>query len=339
MPELYVATNGLSVWHSGDLGETIARMPSGTNLYSGSQVWALAAHPVDPRHVFAGTDSGLYRLDRAVKRWTHIASPMDDERLVTAIALSPRDPNVILCGTQPSCLYRSDDGGRNWRKIETAMKRFTTSGFYGSERPGFADDGAGPGVKHCTRVTQVALDADDANLAWAGVEIDGAWLSRDGGKSFARVKDGLETDDIHGFSVTNRGGRTIFATTNAGLHISRDGGESWRLSRIESPWQYTRSILARPDGSGVMFMTNGNGPPGTSGKLFRSRDGGARWEIVPLDPAPDSSLYFLAAHPADPHLIFAAATLGRLYRSTDGGESWTGLKPRLPEIRALLWLP
>ncbi len=339
MPELYVATNGLSVWQSADLGETIARMPSGTNLYSGSQVWALASHPADPRHVYAGTDAGLYRLDRADGKWTHLASPMDEERLVTAIALSPRDPNLIFCGTQPSCLYRSQDGGKIWQKIETAMKRFTTSGFYGSARPGFADDGGGRGVKHWTRVTQVALDDDDPNLVWAGVEIDGAWASSDGGLTFARVADGLETDDIHGFWVTRRGGRTLFATTNAGLHVSRDDGRSFRLSRIDSPWQYTRSIIARADGSGVMFMTNGNGPPGTSGKLFRSRDGGERWENVPLDPAPDSSLYFLAAHRADPNLLFAAATLGRLYRSTDGGESWVGLKARLPEIRALLWVP
>lgn len=339
MPELYVATNGLSVWKSDDLGETIARMPSGTNLYSGSQVWALASHPADPRHVFAGTDSGLYRLDRAEGKWTHIASPMDEERLVTAIALSPRDKNLIFGGTQPSCLYRSGDGGRSWRKIETAMKRFTTSGFYGGDRPGFADDQAAPAVKHWTRVTQIALDDEDPSLLWAGVEIDGAWASSDGGKSFARVAEGLETDDIHGFAVTARGGRTLFATTNAGLHVSRDDGRSWRLSRIDSPWQYTRSILARPDGSGVMFLTNGNGPPGTGGRLLRSRDGGARWENVPLDPTPDSSLYFLAAHPADPKLLFAAATLGRLYRSTDGGESWVGLKPRLPEIRALLWVP
>ena len=295
MPDLYVATNGLSVWRSGDLGETIARMPSGTNLYSGSQVWALASHPADPRHVYAGTDGGLHRLDRSEGRWTHISSPMDEERLVTAIAISSRDPNVIFCGTQPSCLYRSHDGGKSWQKIETAMKRFTTSGFYGSDRPGFADNGGRDGVKHWTRVTQIALDDDDPNLAWAGVEIDGAWPSRDGGKSFARITDGLETDDIHGFAVTRSGGRTLFATTNAGLHLSRDAGQSWRLSRIDSPWQYTRSIVARADGSGVMFMTNGNGPPGTGGRLFRSRDGGTNWENVPLDPAPDSSLYFLAA--------------------------------------------
>jgi photosystem II stability/assembly factor-like uncharacterized protein len=344
MPQLFVATNGLSVWRSDDLGATIARMPSGSNLYSGSQVWALASHPALPQHVFAGTDSGLHRFDRASGQWTHLASPMDGERLVTAIALAPDDPQVIVAGTQPSAIYRSGDGGLSWARIETAMRRFTTSGFYGSKTPGFADESdaadedAVERVKHWTRVTQVLFDPADAGRLWAGVEIDGAWASGDGGRNWQRVAQGLETDDIHGFALA-RDGAALFATTNAGLHVSRDKGRTWAFQRIDSPWQYTRSIVERPDGQGVMFMTNGNGPPGGAGRLFRSRDRGASWHVVALPGIVECSLYFLAAHPADPSLLFAAATLGQLWRSDDGGESWVPLAARLPEIRALLWLP
>ena len=340
MPQLYVATNGLSVWSSDDLGQTIARMPSGTGLYSGSQVWALASHPAAPGLLLAGTNSGLYRLDRAGGRWTHLPSPMDDERLVTALAHAPHDPRVIVAGTQPSALYRSNDGGSSWRRLESAMKRFTTSGYFGSDAPGFAADAeAGAAIRHWTRVTQVAFDPDDPAQLWAGVEIDGAWRSRDGGRSWERLGNGLETDDIHGLAVVRNGDRALLATTNCGLHRSADDGASWAVQRIASPWQYVRSIVARPDGSGTLFMTNGNGPPGTGGRLFRSRDRGARWDEVALPAAPESSLYFLAVHPADPRLIFAAATLGQLYRSTDGGESWVALPRRLGEIRALMWLP
>jgi photosystem II stability/assembly factor-like uncharacterized protein len=330
MPQLYVATNGLSLWKSDDLGERIARMGSGTNLYSGSQVWALASHRARPRHLLVGTDSGLFRLDRAEDRFTHLPSPMDRERLVTAIAQSPDDPDVIVVGTQPSALYRSDDGGRSWVALETAMKRFTTGGYYGA-----SDKDAG-GVKHWTRVTQVLFDPDDPARLWAGIEIDGAWTSGDGGKNWERVSAGLETDDIHGFALA---GGNLLATTNAGLHISRDRGRTWQRRLIDSPWQYTRTLIERPDGSGVLLMTNGNGPPGTAGRLYRSRDGGAEWQEVKLPGKVESSLYFLSSHPADPSLIFAAATLGQLYRSRDGGESWVALSARLPEIRAMAWLP
>jgi hypothetical protein len=339
MPQLYVATNGLSVWESNDLGETIARMPTGTGLYSGSQVWSLCSHASDPGSLLAGTDSGLYRLDRAARHWTHLPSPMDKERLVTAIAQAPDDPDVILVGTQPAALFRSEDGGRHWQQLEVPIKPFVSDGFYGSDTPGRAGSGGQGGLKHWTRVTQIQFDPEAPNHVWAGVEIDGAWRSSDGGIHWERVAKGLETDDIHGFTVVRNGGRILYATTNAGLHASRDAGESWSLQKIDSPWQYTRSIVARADQSGIMFMTNGNGPPGSAGRLFVSRDWGANWTDAKLPGEVESSIYFLATHAADPKLIFVAANLGQLYRSTDGGESWVGLKRRLGEIRTLVWLP
>jgi photosystem II stability/assembly factor-like uncharacterized protein len=99
-----------------------------------------------------------------------------------------------------------------------------------------------------------------------------------------------------------------------------------------------RSIAERPDHTGVIFMTNGDGPPGSHGRLYRSRDNGATWQDAKLPGEVESSCYFLAVNAADPNLVFAAATLGQLYRSTDGGETWTALKRRLGEIRAIAWL-
>lgn len=323
-PRLYVGTNGLSVWTSDDLGETLSRMGSGMGLYSGSQVWALAARKGE---LFAGSNSGIYKLDRSAGHWSHMPSPMDG-LLVTALAFSPHDPDVVLAGTQPAALYRSDDGGLEWRRLDTAMKPYATLGFQG----GVA---AGASVKHWTRVTQILFDPGDRAAVWAGVEIDGAWRSTDGGERWERVSKGLVTEDIHGFGMAK--GR-LFATTDSGLHEAREGGASWELRKLPSTWQYVRSFAERPDGKGIVFLTNGDGAPGNAGRLWRSRDYGAHWEDAGLPAPVESSLYFLAVNPADPMLVFAAATLGQLYRSTDGGESWSALKRRLGEIRCLAWL-
>jgi photosystem II stability/assembly factor-like uncharacterized protein len=339
MSHLYVATNGLSVWTSGDLGETLLRMSTGTGLYSGSQVWALALHPSLPHTLLAGTNTGVYRLDQEEGSWTHLASPMDDALLVTAIAYAPDNPDVIIAGTQPAALYRSEDGGKSWRNLDVPMKPYALTGYYSGDKPFPEGHPAAYGRRHWTRVTQIVFDPADSSLVCAGVEIDGAWRSRDGGRRWERSDAGLKSQDIHGFAVAHNGGRVLLATTDAGLHFSRDEGASWTMRPIESEWQYTRSIVERPDKIGVMFMTNGNGPPGTAGRLFRSRNYGADWENAGLPGEVESSVYFLAVNPADPTLIYAAATLGQLYRSTDGGESWTALKRRLGEIRALAWLP
>ena len=339
MSHLYVATNGLSVWSSGDLGETLLRMSTGTGMYSGSQVWALALHPSLPHVLLAGTNTGIYRLDQQEENWTHIPSPLDEAMLVTALAYAPDNPEVILAGTQPAALYRSEDAGKSWRNLGVPMKPYALTGYYLGDKPFPEGHPAAYGRKHWTRVTQMMFDPQDSSFVWAGVEIDGAWRSIDGGKCWERSDRGFKSQDIHGFVVVHNGGRVLLATTDAGLHVSRDDGANWTMRPIDSEWQYTRSIAERPDKIGVMFMTNGNGPPGTAGRLFRSRNHGVDWEDAGLPGDVESSAYFLATNPADPKLIYLAATLGQIYRSMDGGESWTALKRRLGEIRALAWLP
>ncbi|HEU4345371.1 MAG TPA: hypothetical protein VFU31_27785, partial [Candidatus Binatia bacterium] len=229
MPHLYVATNGLSVWSSSDLGETLLRMSTGTGMYSGSQVWALALHPTSAHVLLAGTNTGIYRLDQKEENWTHIESPMDDAMLVTALAYAPNNPDVIVAGTQPAGLYRSEDAGKSWRNLRVPMKPYALTGYYLGDKPFPEGHPAAYGRKHWTRVTQIVFDPADSSFVWAGVEIDGAWRSIDGGERWERSDDGMKSQDIHGFLVVRNGRRVLFATTDAGLHVSQDDGRSWTM--------------------------------------------------------------------------------------------------------------
>jgi len=111
------------------------------------------------------------------------------------------------------------------------------------------------------------------------------------------------------------------------------------LQDLPSPWPYTRSIVPRADGAGVVFLTNGNGPPGNDGFLLRSRDYGKTWENAKLPGPIESTVWCVATNAGDPMLIFACTNLGELFRSTDGGESWIRLPHLFGELRALHWRP
>lgn len=317
--DLYVGTSGMSVWFSQDLGETWDRPYSESGLYLESRVWALSGHESAPGKVFAGTDYGLYRWDQAAEHWDHLPSPMDG-RCIWSLAQAPDDANRILAGTHPAGLFRSDDGGATWRELAVD----------------FADQCMFIGKP---RVTQILVDPVDTDTIWVGAEIDGIHRTSDGGDTWRRISHGLVSDDIHGLALIDNGTRTLFATTNKGLHASTDDGDSWQFRELDSPWQYGRAIQPRADGSGTLFVANGNGPPGSTGRLLRSRDGGTTWEDAGLPGALNSTPWCIATNEADPDLIFICTNLGQMFRSTDGGETWIKLEREFGEVRSVLWQP
>ena len=320
---LYVGTAGTSVWFSPDFGETWCRPNSSCGLYLESRAWSLTSHPSDEDHLFAGTDRGVYRWSEAEQRWTHLPSPMDG-KLVWAISQSPYDPDVFVAGTCPGGLWYSNDRCMTWTQGKTAEPMSDFSGI-----------NSGP-----TRVTQILFDPIDRNTVWAGVEIDAVYRSLDGGRSWDRFEEGLISADVHGVAVV-RGpnGKVLFCTTNKGLHRSMDNGLTWQMQMLEDyPFQYGRAVQMSADNS-HLYLTNGNGPPGSTGRLLRSADAGETWVDVHLPEPLNSTPWCVAVNPADPKLIFCVTNLGQLFRSRDGGDTWVKLRREFGEVRSLHWRP
>lgn len=316
-PRICVGTVGQSVWFSEDAGESWVRPYIESGLYLEARVWALSDHPARPDEVLAGTDEGLFRWSWKAKAWTHLPSPLDRLHIWT-LARHPEDPDVIVAGTHPAGLWRSDDAGQTWRQLPT---RFSENCIFVG-RP---------------RVTRVRFDPDDPEVLWAGVEIDGLWRGAKGGTEWEQRGGGLISQDVHDFQILSRGNRRAFmVTTNKGLAWSEDEGASWGQTVLDSPWQYTRTVAPSADGK-RWFLTNGNGPPGSTGRVLASDDQGVNWREGGLPGVVNSTPWVVATNPADPARVYVATNLGQLFESTNGGDSWRKLPRELGEVRAMLW--
>ena len=313
---LCVGTSGMSVWFSRDLGETWDRPYTESGLYLEARVWALSTHVARPGEVIAGTDFGLHRWNDIDQQWTHIPSPMDG-MCIWSLARPSNSPATIVAGTHPAGLFRSDNDGKSWRKLSV---KFAESCIYIGK----------------PRVTDVMFDPRSDDIIWCGVEIDGVYRSEDGGETWERLVEGLNSWDIHGLAVGINGSERIFVTTNKGLNISENEGRTWNQQSLLSPWQYTRTIRVMADNK-TLYLSNGNGPPGSTGKLLRSTDNGKTWEDAVLPGKLNSTPWCIASHPSDPSLLFVGTNLGQLYRSQDGGYSWVQLERELGEIRSISW--
>src|SRR4051812_17014242 len=125
-------------------------------------------------------------------------------------------------------------------------------------------------------------------------------------------------------ALTDASGEAVLAATAAGLHISRDGGRTWRWIQL-GPSPVVTALVASP-----AFERDGALLAGTERGLFRSSDGGRTWQAV----VSGSGIPALALAPefATTGLAFAGTAADGLLRSEDAGKIWAGASAGLLDL-------
>lgn len=169
---VYIGVEEGGIYHSGDEGETWESLNEG--LY-----WDV--HTVTPTsaglRLYATTGRGFYRSDDGGQHWRHLMHGLERRYTVPLVA-SPQQPGQLYtaaaAGPPPSwhqganaALYRSDDGGERWVRLEQGLP------------PQFD-----------VMVRQIAVDDAGTVVIAAGPEL---FASHDAGASWQRLTAELPT--------------------------------------------------------------------------------------------------------------------------------------------------
>jgi photosystem II stability/assembly factor-like uncharacterized protein len=112
-------------------------------------------------------------------------------------------------------------------------------------------------------------------------------------------------------------------TVGAGVWFSPDGGEHWRRSRMNLPFEaepgeiQIRSLAVSPHNPHHVLA-------GSEVGLYLSEDNGAKWDLIE-SPASGRQIWSVAFHPGEPNTIFFGTKHPAVYRSHDRGKSWEQL--------------
>src|SRR5258707_3789714 len=120
----------------------------------------------------------------------------------------------------------------------------------------------------------------------------------------------------------------IFLGTSAGtIYLSIDNGSSWsRLVHLgNSAEMVLDHIVIDPSNSRNIYVAAWNAQsPNSDGDLYRSKDGGKTWDLLP--DLHGKSIRALALAASDPKTLVAGALDG-IFRSRDGGDTWQRISP------------
>lgn len=234
--------------------------------------------------------------------WSTVLRVPGDESPPSRLAFEPGAPQRIMFvnGYQ---LFQSDDGGRDWRWMETGMPL----GFSGND---------------------VWMDpARPARLV--AVSYDGAFITNDHGRSWTR-KEGPSAE-----LVVSAGGSTLYAG-GFGVYRSRDGGRTWRSVMPRGFTGLVQKIEVDPAHPRLVYVLSFDDPEfypnhgpyhEVPSQLWRSRDGGGTWRLI------RRNIDAIALDRESSRLY--AAREKRLLASDDGGDSWQVLPPLPAEVTDL----
>jgi photosystem II stability/assembly factor-like uncharacterized protein len=222
----------------------------------------LALHPEHPDVLYAAHEDGVLRSLDGGRTWGESSRGMGKQEWVAALAIARSAPGVLYAagwGSYPICqgrrdcrltrVYRSDDGGRRWiapgRPLETERRRMDVL-VVDPERPSIvyiagdklfkSVDGTrtwrslGRGLEG--GVMALAIDPGDPDVLYAATWVRGEgtrfFRSGDGGGSWTPAEDGLPSYRVVNSLATDpRDPGTVYAGTDRGVYVTRDGGRSW----------------------------------------------------------------------------------------------------------------
>lgn len=286
-------------------------------IYAGAGHWVSSAGTRHP--------GGLFRRSPGGGEWQALSVGLPENAEARALAVHPREPDVLYAGTQDGP-YRSTDGGGRW------------------ERLGFPDRGA--------VVWSIAFHPTRPQIMYAGVAPVGIYRSEDGGDTWKKLAGATSPGHCE-MSFPTRVTRIaidpgrpddVYAALEvSGVIRSADGGDTWTdlsaplIQLAEAPHLKSR-LGSDTDAEGMLdshaFAVSAGAVPGTAFLavrmgLFRSDDRGASWSDIEIRRfSPLTYCRDVIVSPHDPRVMYAClspaarSTDGSLYRSEDVGQTW-----------------
>lgn len=302
---------------------------------SGMATECLAADPAQPERLFCGTfGQGLWLSQDAGASWEPAGQGISNPQ-VTAVAVSSIDRvgghGVAWAGTEPSALFRSEDGGKSWEGRNSFQRLPSASSWSFPPRP------------WTHHVRWITPDATVPHRLFLCIEAGALIRSLDGGLTWEdRRSDGPR--DTHTLRSHRLAPDRLYAAAGDGFMApgmgyaeSRDGGITWRRFGVGLHHHYLWSIAVDPGDPDRMVVSGAHGPreahnPKAAESTVYRRAGGGEWVEVRegLPEVRGTIVPELAANEAEPGVFYLASNRG-LFRSADAGLNWERLELAWPE--------
>ncbi len=261
-------------------------------------------------------------------------------------------PGVWYAGTSPQGLFRSDDDGITWTSASPINDDPQYLAWMGTVQDGTPD---------LPKMHSIIVDPRDPQHIYFGMSGGGVHESRDGGKTFNLLIDGLEVvegfpkndptvHDPHCVRICPSNPDRLYQQNHCGIYRLDRPSTTWTRIGKSMPKKvgdigFNMTVHPRDadtcwvlpmDGQTVWPRTSPEGKPA----VYVTRNGGKTWQRQD-NGFPSEQAWWtvkrqaMSADARDPVGLYFGSTQGELWASRDEGASWRCIVRHLPEIYAV----
>lgn len=248
------------------------------------------------------------------QQWKEVSSFTNGEMVYTIV----RNAGSIFAGTVGGKIYRSDDSGLSWVRINNDMTAgwiwslcFKDGVLYASTERGIYRLAEGKWINAGMNdtVDVRALAVQNAKL-YAGTWGRGIYVSSDDGATWSAMNEGLVGNDAVQALEFDDAGNLYAGTFNGGLFKCEAGGQSW----VNYPVGSNIVWALEYSGGSLYAALYGDG-------IYSSADGGISWSRFEDVDMPYA--YSIVADESG--VIYASSWTNGVYCTVNSGASWTPL--------------
>ena len=279
------------------------------------KVTVLYVSPSDDDHIFVGTSNLLLKSTDRGETWRSLSDTFHRSD-IKGLAIHPNNPDIIYARigiyTFSDCsdvdnddpdyeesvskycpgVYKSTDGGENWKLLEEATGDPSEGGVYINEyndseiysvfsRETFVSKDAGLSSDEFLNTKEhpiipdvgveiITFGESESEVFMAGLQ--GVYRTYDNGQTWIETNTGFVGSEVVDIVTALDG--TMYATTyNLGIFKSIDGGKNWGFASFGIKSWYGMQLATHPEDADTVFTT-------TSGGVYKSTNAGESWRVI-----------------------------------------------------------
>ena len=251
-------------------------------------------------------------------------------------------PDVVWAGTEPSALFRSEDGGRTYALVDGLWDH--------PHRTSWAPGGGGQAVH------TVLPDPRDPQRLVVAMSTGGVYVTADGGASWRASNTGVRAyffpnpwpefgQCVHKVARDAADPDRLYLQNHdndTGVLRSDDGGATWTAISEGLPTSFGFAVAAHPRRGDTAYVVPlvadaDRRPADSRLRVFRTDDAGASWQAL-SDGLPTEPHFGVVLRDAlctdggDPAGVYLGTRTGEVWAGRDDGATWTCVAAHLPDV-------